>query len=215
MTVVGVSANARQSEWSGPVPEEVYVPYAQHAGEFGGAELTFVLRTSADPAALASTASRAVWSVDPGVPIAQLTTMERVVRDRLWRARVTAWLLGGFAGVAVLLAAIGIYGLTAYVVSRRTREIGIRMALGAQSADVVKLTLNETILPVAAGVAAGCVASLALARVAESLLYGVTPSDPETFGAVVILLAAVALAAGWIPSRRATRIDPLAALRED
>ena len=215
MTVVGVSANARQSEWSGPVPEEVYVPYAQHAGEFGGAELTFVLRTAGDPAAIASTASRAVWSVDPGVPIAQLTTMERVVRDRLWRARVTAWLLGGFAGVAVLLAAIGIYGLTAYVVSRRTREIGIRMALGAQSADVVKLTLNETILPVAAGVAAGCVASLALARVAVSLLYGVTPSDPETFGAVVIVLAAVALAAGWIPSRRATRIDPLAALRED
>ncbi len=215
MTVVGVSANARQSEWSGPVPEEVYVPYAQHAGEFGGAELTFVLRTAGDPSAVASAASRAVWSVDPDVPIARLTTMERVVSDRLWRARVTAWLLAGFAGVAVLLAAIGIYGLTAYVVSRRTREIGIRMALGAQSADVVRLAVSETVLPVAAGVLAGCAASLALARVAVSLLYGVTPSDPETFGAAVTVLAAVALAAGWIPSRRATRIDPVTALRED
>jgi putative ABC transport system permease protein len=215
LTIVGVSANARQGEWTGQVPEETYVPYAQHATDFGGAELTFVLRTAGDPAAIAAAASRAVWSIDRGVPIAQLTTMERVVADRLWRSRVTAWLLGGFALVAVVLAAIGVYGITAYAVSRRTREMGIRLALGADAGHVVRLGLGEAAWPVGAGVAAGCVASLWLARLAASLLFGVTPGDPATFVSVVAVLAGMALLAGWLPARRASRIDPLLALRDE
>jgi putative ABC transport system permease protein len=215
LTIVGVAANARQSEWSGPVPEELYVPYAQHAAGFGGTELTFVLRTSGDPAALGTTASSALWSVDPQVPVARLTTMDRVVAERLWRARLTAALMAVFAAVALLLAAVGVFTVTAYVMARRTREIGIRMALGATAADVRRLAAGEALGPVAAGVAAGGVLGLALARLLASMLYDVAPADATSFAGAGAVLVAVALAAAWWPARRASRIAPVRALRQD
>ena len=155
LTVVGVSANARQSEWTGSVPEEIYVPYAQHATEFGSGELTFVVRTAGDPLDLASSAQRAAWSVDVNVPVSGMATMEHVIDEQLWRSRVTAFLLGAFAVVALVLAALGVYGVSAYAMSRRTREIGIRVALGARPSQVVSLALRETLAPIVAGVAAG------------------------------------------------------------
>jgi putative ABC transport system permease protein len=215
LTVVGVSADARQTDWVSRVPEEVYVPYSQHSREFGGSELTFVLRTAGDPAAVATSASRAVWSVDRGVPIARLTTMERVVGEELWRPRLVAAMLAIFAVAALALAAVGIYSVTAYVMSRRAREIGIRLALGAVQRDVVRLALVETMLPVGIGLAAGTAASLALSRLVASLLYGVKPGDPLTFAAASLMLVTAGFLAGWLPARRAARVDPVRSLREE
>ena len=214
LTVVGVSADARQSEWTGSVPEEIYAPYAQHATEFGSAELSFVVRTAGDPLELATAVQRAVWSVDSSVPISGTATMDRVIVDRLWRSRVTALLLGVFAAVALVLAALGVYGVSAYNTSRRTREIGIRVALGARPSQVVSLALRETIAPILGGLAVGCGVALALARLAASLLYGVGPGDPITFVAAPVALGVIALAAAWLPARRASRIDPAVVLRD-
>jgi len=140
--------------------------------------------------------------------------MEHVIDERLWRSRVTAFLLGGFALVALALAALGVYGVSAYAMSRRTREIGIRVALGAQPSQVVSLALSETLAPVVGGVAAGCAVALALAHLARSLLYGVGPDDPATFVAAPIVLVLIAIAAAWLPARRASRIDPAIVLRD-
>ena len=214
LTVVGVSADARQSEWTGSVPEEIYAPYAQHATEFGSAELSFVVRTAGDPLELATAVQRAVWSVDSSVPISGTATMDRVIVDRLWRSRVTALLLGVFAAVALVLAALGVYGVSAYSTSRRTREIGIRVALGARPSQVVSLALGETLAPILGGLAVGCGVALALARLAASLLYGVGPGDPITFVAAAVALGVIALAAAWLPARRASRIDPAVVLRD-
>jgi predicted permease len=214
LTVVGVSADARQSEWTGSVPEEIYAPYAQHATEFGSAELSFVVRTAGDPLELATAVQRAVWSVDSSVPISGTATMDRVIVDRLWRSRVTALLLGVFAAVALVLAALGVYGVSAYNTSRRTREIGIRVALGARPSQVVSLALRETLAPILCGLAVGCGVAFALARLAASLLYGVGPGDPITFVAAPVALGVIALAAAWLPARRASRIDPAVVLRD-
>jgi putative ABC transport system permease protein len=215
LTVVGVSADARQSEWTGSVPEEIYAPYAQHATEFGSAELSFVVRTAGDPLELATAVQRAAWSVDSSVPISGTATMDRVIADRLWRSRVTALLLGVFAVVALVLAALGVYGVSAYSTSRRTREIGIRVALGARPSQVVSLALRETLAPILGGLAVGCGVALALARLAASLLYGVGPGDPITFVAAPVALGLIALAAAWLPARRASRIDPAVVLRNE
>jgi putative ABC transport system permease protein len=214
LTVVGISADVRQSEWTGSVPEELYAPYAQHATEFGSGELTFVMRTARDPLEVATAVQRAAWSVGANVPISGTATMEHVIEERLWRSRVTAFLLGGFAMVALALAALGVYGVSAYTMSRRTREIGIRVALGAQPSQVVSLALRETLAPIIGGVAAGCAVALALAHLARSLLYGVGPDDPTTFIAAPVVLVLIAIAAAWLPARRASRIDPAVVLRD-
>jgi len=215
LTIVGVSANARQSEWTGDVPDELYAPYAQHAAEFGSGELTFVARTAGDPSELARAAQRAVWSVDANVPVSRVATMEQVIAEQLWRSRITAMLLGGFAGLALVLAALGVYGVSAYSMSRRTREMGIRVALGARPAQVISLAIREIVSPVALGVAAGCGLALAMARVAGSLLYGVGPSDPVTFIGAPLALGVIAFCAAWLPARRASRIDPAQVLRQE
>ena len=209
-----MSADARQSEWTGSVPEEIYVPYAQHAGEFGSSELTFVVRTAGDPLDVASAIQRAASSIDANVPISGTMTMTRVIEERLWRSRVTAFLLGVFAVVALVLAALGVYGVSAYAMSRRAREIGIRVALGARPAQVVSLALGETLLPIVAGVGVGCAVALALGQLAGSLLYGVGPSDPVTFVGAPLGLGLIAIAAAWWPARRASRIDPAVVLRD-
>lgn len=215
LAIVGVSVNARQSEWTGDVPDEIYVPYAQHATEFGSGELTFVVRTAGDPAELARAAQRAMWSVDANVPVSRVATMEQVIAEQLWRSRITAMLLGGFAGLALVLAALGVYGVSAYSMSRRTREMGIRVALGARPAQVISLALREIVSPVTLGVAAGCALALAMARIAGSLLYGVGPADPVTFIGAPLALGVVAFVAAWLPARRASRIDPAQVLRQE
>jgi putative ABC transport system permease protein len=214
-TIVGIARNARQSDWTAPIPEEIYVPYAQHAGEFGGTGMTFVVRTAGDPLLLSTAARRAVWNVDASAPVSNLASMAEVVADKLWRARASALLVGLFAAIALGLATLGLYGVGAYAMSRRTREIGIRMALGARPGQVMRLAFAETLGPVLVGLAVGTAAALIVARLGRNLLYGIGPGDPVTFAGGALILAASALAAGWLPARRASRIDPLTALREE
>jgi ABC-type antimicrobial peptide transport system permease subunit len=141
--------------------------------------------------------------------------MARVVAERMWRARLTAALVAGFALAALLLAAAGVYTVTAYVMARRTREIGIRIALGASAAHVRRLAVGETLVPIAAGLAAGVVLAAALSRVMASLLYGVAPGDAWSFAAAAMVLVSVGAAAAWWPARRASRVAPVVALREE
>jgi ABC-type antimicrobial peptide transport system permease subunit len=141
--------------------------------------------------------------------------MRQVIADRLWRSRVTAAILGLFGLVAVALAALGVYGVSAYVMTRRTREIGIRMALGARPGQVRRLALADTLTPVGAGIVAGSIGALAVGRFIQGLLYGVQPNDPVSFGGAVLTLSLAVLSAAWIPARRASRLDPNTVLREE
>jgi putative ABC transport system permease protein len=175
--------------------------------------LTLVVKTSGDPAALTPAVRRLVTSMDGGAPVSSVQAMEDVVADSTATSRFYLLLLGAFAAVAVLLAAVGVYGVMSYSVSRRTNEIGIRLALGAKPADVRRMVVGQGMTVALAGAAAGLVGALALTRLMSGLLYGVGASDPATYVAVGLVLGAVALAASYVPARRATRIDPLRALR--
>ena len=155
ITIVGVAANARQSDWTAAPDDEVYLAYAQRAGEFGLTTLTFVLRTSVDPASVAAIIPREVAELERSVPVTDAGTMSDVVADELWRERLTAQLTGIFAAVALVLAAIGVYAVVAYSVARRTREIGVRVALGATRGHVVLLALGEALRPVMTGAILG------------------------------------------------------------
>lgn len=177
--------------------------------------MTFVLQTAADAEQIAAAIPRAVLAVDPGVTVSDQTTMEAVVADELWRERLTAALTGIFASVALGLAAIGLYAVVAYSVSRRTREFGVRLALGATGADVRRLALADGLRPVAIGAAAGMALALALSRFVETLLYDVSPADPIAIGGATAALLAVAVLAAWLPARRASHLDPVIALRDE
>jgi ABC-type antimicrobial peptide transport system permease subunit len=177
--------------------------------------MNLVLETSRNLGALAPAIREVVNTIDAGLPIVRLRTMEDVIGASLTRQRFLSLLLGIFAGVALLLAAIGTYGVLSYMVSERHREIGIRMALGAGNGQVVGLVLKQGITIALVGIAVGVAGALALSRLTQSLLYGVDPADPATFGTVVAVIVVVATAACLIPMRRATRVDPLTAIRAD
>ena len=215
VTIVGVVADAAQDDWTGAPGNEVYFPYAQHAGWFGGRYLTFVVRTAGDPDAMVPLIERTVWSLDSDLPVSEVATMEHVIGDELSRPRLSATLLSAFALAALALAAVGVYGVVAYSVSRRTREIGIRMALGARRPQVMALATRDALVPAALGTAVGFPLALAAAKAMESLLFEVRAHDALTFAAAPLLLAGIALAAAWPPALRASRVDPIAALRED
>jgi ABC-type antimicrobial peptide transport system permease subunit len=171
------------------------------------------VRSRVEATALTAAVQREVLQLDRNIPLTAVQTMEERVADVTSRSRFIAVLLGLFAGLALLLAGIGIYGVLAYTVSARTREIGVRMALGAQSGDVLKLILAEGLKLSFIGVVVGLAAALALTRWMESLLFGVRPTDPVTFSLIAVVLLCVTLVACWIPSRRATKVDPLIALK--
>jgi putative ABC transport system permease protein len=162
---------------------------------------------------MVSGVSNAVRQIDPEMPLRDIFSMDDLVTNSLSERRSNMLLLGGFAGLALLLAAIGIYSVLSYSVKRRVREIGIRLALGAQLGDVLRTVVLEGLKPTLLGVAIGAGAALALGRVLSSMVYGVRPTDPITFLAVAMLMATVALAASIIPAYRATRVDPMVALR--
>jgi putative ABC transport system permease protein len=173
------------------------------------------LRTAADSGALSEAIRREVQAVDQSIPVFGIQTMDDVVAKNLSARRFALEILGIFAIVAFLLACIGIYGVVAYTLSQRTGEIGLRMALGAQRSDILRIVLGEGALIVVAGVGAGLFGSVLLTRFLQTMLFEIKPTDPITFTALTILLAGVALMASFIPARRASRIDPLVALRHE
>ncbi|HEU4631285.1 MAG TPA: ABC transporter permease [Gemmatimonadaceae bacterium] len=214
LTIVGVVGSVRQAGLDQAPLKELYFPLdALQPGWVS--EMTVVLRTTVEPAGVTNALRRSVRSVDPGQPVYRVLTMEEVVNESLADRRLHLWLLGGFAAVALLLAAAGLYGVISYLVAQRTREIGIRVALGAQPGDVVRLVMRHGALLTLAGVAAGLVGAFFLTRLLSSLLYGVSARDPVVFGGFAAALAAVALLATWVPARRATRVDPVVALRTE
>ena len=176
--------------------------------------LAFTVRTSADPLRLADPLRRAIWEVDKDQPVFKVLSMQQLANESLTLRRVSMLLLLAFAVMAIGLAAIGIYGVISYSVSQRTNEIGIRMALGADPGDVAGLIVKQGMRPMLIGLAIGLPVALGLTRLIMGLLYGMSPSDPATYGAAVLLLVAVGLVACYLPARRATRIDPVAALRQ-
>jgi predicted permease len=212
VNIIAVARDAEQSDWGAAAANEYYFPFGQNPVDFQR-YASFVVRTAADPAALAPAIEKAVWSLDPDLPIAEVQTMQQVVSRAVWRPRFSASLLGGFAALALALAAIGIYGVVSYGVSQRAREIGIRMALGARPSDVLRRVLGEGAKFAAAGSAIGIAGSLLLTRYLETELYQVKAGDPTVMTLSAAALAAIALVASWLPARRATRVDPAVALR--
>jgi len=208
--IVGVVKDVKQEHVSSPAQPYAYIPYAQRPKL---REMTFYVRSERDPLSLASSLQDVVRQIDANLPVFGLKTMQRVVEDDLFSARMIAVLSASFAGLAALLAALGIYGVLAYVVVQRTREIGIRMALGAMAGQVRLLIVKEVGSMVLIGVGVGVPLAYGLARFSESLLYGVHAGDPAVYALGLGLIALIALAACFIPARRATRVDPLVALR--
>jgi len=208
-TVVGVVGHVARYGLDGRVKEQYYIPAAQLPQR----NMFLVVRTAGDPEALASAARAAVRAVDVDMPVYKVMTMQQVIDDTLMGRRFTALLLAIFAGVALVLASVGLYGVIAYAVSQRRHEIGIRMALGAQVGDVVGMVVRQGMRLAAIGLLVGAVAALATTRFLATMLYGVGAADPATFVAIPAILALVALVASWLPARRAARIDPIVALR--
>jgi putative ABC transport system permease protein len=187
------------------------VPYAHDAVPF----LRFAARTNGDPRALAGAIRAKVWAVDPNQPVAKVRPMEDVLAASIARPRFLATLIGSFAGIALALAAIGLYAVMGYSVARRVHEFGVRMALGADRRRVLALVLRQGLTLAGFGIAVGAALALWLTRYLASELFGVTPTDPATFAGVSAILLAVAIAATWIPAWRATRVDPMVALRQE
>jgi putative ABC transport system permease protein len=212
-TIVGVAADAHYGALSDRPAPLVYIPYAQ--GAEGETTMYLVVRGGGDPARLAPAVRDAIRQVDPAIPASQVRTMADRMSAAVATPRLQTVLLGAFAGLALLLAAVGIYGVMADAARRRTREVGIRMAVGASTHAILVLFLGHGMRMVATGVAAGLLAAFALTRAMHALLFEVSPTDPRVFAAVTLSLAAVALAAAWIPARRATRLQPTVALRAD
>jgi len=210
-TVVAIVGDVRARSLDATIAPEVYVPYAQHQVD----ALTIAVRTSGDPMAFVPTARAELASLDRDLPLAAVRTMDEVIGRSIAERRFTMLLLASFAGVAVLLAAIGVYGVLAYLVSQRTQEIGVRLAIGATPGDVVRLFVREGAGLTLVGVGCGLAGALAVTRALSTLLFGVTTTDPITFAFVAGTLAIVALLASYLPARRAARVDPMTALRTD
>jgi putative ABC transport system permease protein len=211
LTIVGVVGDVRYDGLANANLPQMYLPYLQNPSSI----MNLVVRTTSAPLRWTNTVRNEVWAVDKDQPLFDTKTIEDVVADSFGRARSLASLLGSFSVMALLLAALGTYGLISYAVSKRTREIGIRMALGAQSADVLSLIVRQGMGLTLLGVAIGLFAGLATARFLGSFLYGVKPTDPVSFIGVALLLTGTAALACYIPARRAMRVDPIVALRHD
>ncbi len=210
-TIVGVVGGVRDNQLDRAPDPEMYVPFAQRPSR----QMTVVIRAKGDPVPLLAVLRETVTAADPRQPVSNLTTMNDLVAQSLAPTRFVAFLLMAFAGLALMLAAVGVYGVMAYATAQRTREIGIRMALGARGADVLGLMIRRGLTLVGVGLGLGLVASLGLGRGLGSLLYGVSPSDPATLAAVSALLAGVALAACYLPARRAAKVNPVETLKSE
>ena len=211
--IVGVAKDAHYTSVRAEIPPTIYYPYVQNLSYLR--QMTVVIRADAPPLTVASSVRKVVARIDPTIPVMQLRTMDDQASENIARDRLLTELISGFGIVAALLAAIGIFGIMAYTVARRTREIGIRLALGATTAGVRYMVLRETVIIVLAGLAMGVPAAFALSKLVATLLYGVKPHDLWSYFAAAFLMAAIGAAAAWLPARRASRVDPMVALRTE
>jgi putative ABC transport system permease protein len=209
VTIIGIAADVRHQNLEDPPRPEVYWSQAQQAP----LELTLVARTSSDPLQMVAAIRQQVWSVDKDLPLFDIRAMDEVIDRRTAGSRSLAKVMGGPAAIALLMAALGLYGVLAFSVGERTNEIGIRMALGARSGDILKLVLRQGLILISTGMVLGLAGALAVTRLLTSLLSGTSATDPATFIAVGMILSTVALLACYLPARRASRVDPMVALR--
>jgi putative ABC transport system permease protein len=208
LEIVGVVADSKQSV-NEPTNIHIYDCYLQRPW----LSSSFVVRTEGEAGALAAAAQKAVREVDANRVAANVKTMEQLLSEAVARPLFYTQLLTAFAVVALLLAAVGVYGVMSYAVTQRTHEIGVRLALGARGRDVVRMVVRQGMTLALLGIALGLLGAFALTRVMSKLLYGVSATDPATFAAVPLVLLAVALAANYVPARRASRVDPVTSLR--
>jgi putative ABC transport system permease protein len=207
--IVGVVGHVKHRSLEGESPVQYYIPHRQ----LSASTVFLVARSAVEPASLAGAVRGSVQQVDPELPVFRVTTMERMVADSMTQRRFSMTLLGVFAFVALILASVGLYGVMSYSVTHRTNEIGIRMALGAKMTDVLAMVVGQGMKLSLAGVGIGLAGALALTRVMRTLLFSVSASDPLTYVAVALVLGAVSLVACYVPARRATKVDPIEALR--
>lgn len=219
--IVGVVGNVRQFGYGSNIGPIMYSSYRQHGMEYPGGFYVYhtwksiTLRTASDPLSLVVPLQKVARQIDKDQAVFEIHTLEAALSDRLGFPRFEMQLFGIFGGLALILAAVGIYGVISYVVTQRTHEIGVRMALGAGHADVLRMVVGRGIKTIVAGVAAGIVASLALTRLIAGFLFDVKSTDPLTYSIVTLVLVAVAVVACYVPARRATRVDPMVALRHE
>jgi putative ABC transport system permease protein len=209
LTVVGVAGDVRHYGPETPANYQVYLPHRQSPSQV----MTLAVRSAGDPESLAAAVRGEVWAVDKDQPVYDVKTMRQLLSASTAARRFNMLLIAVFAAVALALAVVGIYGVMSYTVAQRTREIGVRVALGAGARDIYGLIVGRGMAAAGLGVGIGLVAAYALTRVMKSLLFGVDAADPAIFAAVALLLSAVALAACYLPARRAARVDPAVALR--
>jgi predicted permease len=207
--IVGMTADVRLATLREPAPPTLYLPYLQYQR----GRMTFAVRVGSDPLAVAIPIRRAIAEIDPSMPLLEIRTQEAQLDVAVRQERLFAYVASGFALLALFLASLGIYGTLAHSVARRTPEIGLRMALGADRREVVSMVLRESLVPVIAGVAVGLAVAAATTRFAQNMLFGVTPHDKTTLILAILTLVVSALLAAWLPSRLASGIDPMTALR--
>nr|MDQ6925767.1 FtsX-like permease family protein [Candidatus Eremiobacteraeota bacterium] len=214
-TVVGVAGDVRQASLDRRPLPEIYHPYGTLDGAQGAEEMVLVVRSTLPAATAVRAVREAVRAVDPGQPVYKVETMTDVVNASLADRQLYAGVLGAFGAAALTLAAAGVYAVLAYAVARRRREMGVRMALGARGADIVRLVVREGAVLAGIGVVAGIAGAALLTRALRTVLYGVTAADPVSFALAAAALTGVALFAAWLPARRAARVDPAIALRAE
>ncbi|HKC88321.1 MAG TPA: FtsX-like permease family protein, partial [Blastocatellia bacterium] len=209
--IVGVVNDVKSFGLEEETHPDIYRPFAQAPSTL----IAFAIRASGDPLSLVAAVKNAIYAVDKDQPVFKVITMEKLAAESITLRRVSMLLVGGLSALALILAAIGAYGVMTYTISQQRREIGLRLALGAQASDVMKLVIGQGMKPALVGMIIGLLASFALTWLIKSLLFGVSATDPATFVVISILLGGVALLACWIPARRATKVDPMIALRAE
>ena len=209
--IVGVVGDVRPNGLDSPPRLEIYLPYAQSPASL----VTWIVRTAGDPLKELTAIKEKIREENPTQTFLSIATMDQLVDRTITQRRFNLMLLGSFAALALILAAVGLYGLISYTTAQRTHEIGIRIALGAQTGDVMRLVIGQGIKLALVGALIGMGGALALSRLMRSLLFGVSAIDPLTFAVVAVSLTLVALVACWLPARRATKVDPLTALKDE